>query len=123
MKYLINTKNYCTFETFEVNKLPGRTYFIPYPNRAQADAAAPKEKRYASEKVQCLNGVWDFKFYPRPAELAPVLDTEQIGTYCIEALTELFQTGRSNSYYTVDLHSISTEDLQGEAASSEGGAE
>ena len=51
------------------------------------------------------------------------MDTEQIGTYCIEALTEFFQTGRSNSYYTVDLHSISTEDLQGEAASSEGGAE
>ena len=68
MKYTLNKTNYCTFETFEVNKLPGRSYFIPYPSRAEADAVSAKEKRYASEKVLCLNGTWDFKFYPRPKE-------------------------------------------------------
>lgn len=45
MKYPLNTENYHTFEIFEVNKLPPRSYFIPYPDRAGADAAAPKEKR------------------------------------------------------------------------------
>lgn len=75
MKYQINTSNYCTFPVFEVNKLPARSYFIPYPDRAGADAVALKEKRYRSAKVTCLNGQWDFKFYPRPSELPAALDT------------------------------------------------
>lgn len=78
MKYKINSSNYHTFSIFKVNKLPARSYFIPYSNRAGADAAAPKEKRYKSTKVLCLNGEWDFKFYPRPAELPAVLDTETV---------------------------------------------
>ena len=76
MKYQINMTNYCTFHTFEINKLPARSYFIPYPDRAGADAVSLKEKRYSSPKVVCLNGDWDFKFYPRPAELPEVLDTD-----------------------------------------------
>lgn len=78
MRYQININNYHTFSIFEVNKLPARSYFIPYPNRAEADAVAPKQKRYASSKVLCLNGQWDFKFYPRPAEVPTVLDTEKV---------------------------------------------
>lgn len=77
MKYQLNTSNYHTFPIFEVNKLPARSYFIPYPDRAGADAVALKEKRYASSKVVCLNGEWDFKFYPRPAELPGTLDTDK----------------------------------------------
>ena len=78
MKYVLNTTNYYTFDLFEANKLPGRTYFIPYPTRAQADAVTPLEKRYRSEKVVCLNGDWDFKFYPVPSELPKELDTDSI---------------------------------------------
>ena len=77
MKYTLNSSNYCDFYTFEVNKLPGRSYFIPYPDRAAADAVLPKEKRYRSEKVLCLNGEWDFQFYPFPDELPEVLDTDK----------------------------------------------
>ena len=78
MKYVLNTTNYYTFDLFEANKLPGRTYFIPYPTRAQADAVTPLEKRYRSEKVVCLNGDWDFKFYPVPSELPKELDTDSV---------------------------------------------
>ena len=78
MKYQLHTGNYHTFSIFEVNKLPARSYFIPYPDRAGADAAAPKEKRYNSSKVLCLNGRWDFRFYPRPAEIPAVLDTDAV---------------------------------------------
>ena len=78
MKYKINNTNYCDFATIELNKLHGRTYFIPYPTRAEACAVEPKEKRYKSEKVICLNGDWDFKFFPKPAELPDVLDTDSI---------------------------------------------
>ncbi len=79
MKYQINKTNYCTFEVFADHKMDGRTYFIPYPDRASADAITDlKKKRYSSPKVTCLNGVWDFKFYPKPIELPDVLDTDAI---------------------------------------------
>ena len=76
MKYQLDQKNYHTFEIYEIGKLAPRSYFIPYPDRAQADAAEPLKKRYSSSKVLCLNGEWDFKFYPRPAEVPAVFDTE-----------------------------------------------
>ena len=78
MKYTLNKTNYHDFAVYEWNKLPGRSYFIPYPTRALADKVTPKEKRYSSSKVQCLNGEWDFKFYPLPAELPDELDTDEI---------------------------------------------
>ncbi len=78
MKYRLNTTNYHDFSVCEIGRLPARSYFIPYPDRASADAVAPKEKRYRSEKVLCLNGEWDFKFYPRPLELPTVFDTERV---------------------------------------------
>ena len=76
MRYLINKKNYCDFSLWRENALPARSYFIPYPSREEADHVPPKEKRYSSSKVQCLNGTWDFKFYPRPAEVPDVFDTD-----------------------------------------------
>lgn len=78
MKYKLNTTNYHDFDTIEVNKLEGRSYFIPYSSKEAADAVLPKEKRYASEKVLCLNGEWDFKFYPQPALMPTVLNTDMI---------------------------------------------
>ena len=78
MLYKVNKTNYCDFSVYEVNRLEPRSYFIPYPDRAQADAVSGREKRYASPKVKCLNGDWDFKFYARPAELPDVIDTDRI---------------------------------------------
>ena len=78
MKYLLNKNNYHDFSVYQINRLPARSYFIPYPTREKADAVKPKEKRYRSSKVQCLNGMWDFKFYAKPAELPEVLDTDQV---------------------------------------------
>lgn len=78
MKYTLNKTNYHNFATYELNKLPARSYFIPYPERVQADAVTSKQKRYQSSKVQCLNGEWDFKFYPIPKELPDTLDTGKV---------------------------------------------
>ena len=78
MVYRINNTNYCDFEVFEDNKLAPRSYFIPYPDRKSADEVKGSEKRYGSPKVICLNGEWDFRFYPRPAELPEVLDTDSL---------------------------------------------
>lgn len=38
-----------------------------------------------------------------------MMDTKQIGTYSVEALTEYLQEGHSNSYYTVDLNFITKD--------------
>ncbi len=78
MRYRINKSNYCAFPLYEVNKLPARSYFIPYPDRENADAVTLKEKRYSSPKVLCLNGEWDFRFYPRPAAIPDEADTDTI---------------------------------------------
>lgn len=78
MKYQINKTNYHTFTIFEDNKLPGRSYFIPYLNKEESNRYSPLEKRYKSSKVVCLNGDWDFKFYPLPKELPDVLDTDSV---------------------------------------------
>ena len=78
MKYCINKENYHDFKTISVNRLEARSYFIPYPDRLKADKAEGKDRRYSSPKVICLNGDWDFRFYPRPSELPDVLDTDEI---------------------------------------------
>ena len=78
MRYRINKTNYCDFDVFEDNKLAPRSYFIPYPDRESADKVSGKEKRYKSPKVICLNGDWDFKFFPNPSQLPDLLDTDTI---------------------------------------------
>jgi len=78
MQYRINKQNYHTFEIFEINKLAPRSYFIPFSTREKADAATVSTKRYTSDRVVCLNGDWDFKFYPLPKELPDVLDTDAV---------------------------------------------
>ena len=77
MKYSINRENYHRFDILEIGKLPARSYFIPFADRSGADRVTVAEKRYASTKVRCLNGQWDFRFYPKPKELPLILDTEQ----------------------------------------------
>ena len=78
MKYQINTTNYHTFHIFELNKLAPRSYFIPFSSRKAADEVSDREKRYASDKVVCLNGQWDFAFYANPKDLPKRLDTETV---------------------------------------------
>ncbi len=76
MLYRINKTNYCDFNVFEDNRLAPRSYFIPYPDRKSADEVTGREKRYRSPKVVCLNGEWDFRFYPKPSQLPDQLDTD-----------------------------------------------
>ena len=78
MKYILDRQNYHRFDVMAINKLPRRSYFIPFSTRKRAAAAVTEEKRYSSDKVRCLSGAWDFRFYPRPAELPDVLDTDAV---------------------------------------------
>lgn len=76
-RYQINKENYHRFDIMEINKLAPRSYFIPFATKQEADAATLKTKRYTSSKVRVLSGEWDFKFYPVPANVPDVLDTDQ----------------------------------------------
>ena len=78
MKYNVNKTNYHDFSIIEQNRLPARSYFIPYPDMESAASVSAAEKRYSSPKVVCLNGEWDFRFYDMPAELPDVLDTDKL---------------------------------------------
>ena len=75
MDVTVNKSNYSAFDVLEICKLPPRSFFIPYPDAESAEKVSLKEKRYASSKVQCLNGEWDFHFYPLPGEIPDVLKT------------------------------------------------
>ena len=77
MRYRIDRENYHRFDVVERNKLPPRSYFIPFFTREGAKTDL-LDKRYRSRKVRCLSGLWDFRFYPRPALLPEILDTENV---------------------------------------------
>lgn len=99
MKYQINRENYHRFDIQALGKLPPRSYFIPFAARADADSAGLKEKRYVSSKVRCLNGDWDFKFYPQPAKMPEVLDTDQIWFDVIDVPSCWQFRGYANPFY------------------------
>ncbi len=77
MRYKIDREHYHRFDILQLNKLPGRSYFIPFSDRDKAEKASTLKKRYVSDKVTCLNGIWDFKFYHKPSLLPLILDTEE----------------------------------------------
>ncbi len=76
MLYELDRSHYHGFGTIELNKLQPRAYLIPFPSRQAALGLTLAQKRYASGKVLCLNGQWDFLFYPKPKALPRLLDTE-----------------------------------------------
>ncbi len=79
MLYGIHTKNYSDFSVFEKNKLPSRTYFIPYSSKKKADQVKDiKEFRYSSDKVAVLNGEWDFAYFDNPKALPNILNTDKV---------------------------------------------
>ena len=69
MQYRLQGQYYSDFNTIDVDRLPGRSYFIPYPSRAAQEGIPLLEKRYRSALVKCLNGDWDFNYYDNPNDL------------------------------------------------------
>lgn len=78
MKYKWKLNNYCTFSTFEINRLKPRNYFVPYPNKESAQGIDIKEYRYKSPLVHILNGDWDFRFYPNPNDFPDEIDSNAV---------------------------------------------
>lgn len=76
MNYNTKRNNFSNFKVFKDNRLVGRAYFIPFSTEAKAQSATIANKRYVSDKVKCLNGEWDFKYFSRVQDLPKVLDTD-----------------------------------------------
>lgn len=77
MLYNLKNKNYYTFKIFQVDKLDPRSYYIPFSTKEKADAATISEARYCSDKVQCLNGKWDFIYYQHDGKLPKHFETDK----------------------------------------------
>ncbi len=76
--YQMNKTNYHDLNIYEVNKLPARSYFIPYETREAEQGVDLLKKRYQSRKVTCLNGDWNFKFYANPKDFPDTLDVANV---------------------------------------------
>ena len=78
MQYKLQSQYYSDFSTIDVNRLDGRSYFIPYPSRKAEQGIPLDEKRYRSPLVKCLNGDWDFNYYDDPNELPLEFDSDNL---------------------------------------------
>ncbi len=78
MKYTVNKTNFKDFSVFEVNKLPGRAYIIPYSDKAALAKTPFKKERSSSDLVRLLSGQWDFHYYASNADLPDKIDTDKL---------------------------------------------
>ncbi|MGN0523197.1 MAG: glycoside hydrolase family 2 TIM barrel-domain containing protein [Eubacterium sp.] len=76
MKYNINKKIHADFSVFEENKLPARSYFIPFSNENELEKTDYKNERYCSDRIVLLSGEWDFLYFDRLSKLANSFDTD-----------------------------------------------
>ena len=60
MQYSVHRKLHTDFSVFEENKLPARSYFIPFSTAEKVHASDYKTERYTSDRVLLLSGEWDF---------------------------------------------------------------
>lgn len=100
MRYHISHENYQDFSVFQENKLPPRAYFIPFESREKAMDTPLLEERYRSGKVRCLNGTWDFCYYPRAVDIPEELSTEELSFDRIPVPSMWQYLGYEKPYYT-----------------------
>lgn len=65
MNYKIRKNLHTDFSIFEENKLPERSYFIPFSNACEISKTDYKNERYLSDRVTVLSGEWDFAYYEK----------------------------------------------------------
>lgn len=78
MLYNIRRNNYRDFKVINDNRLKGRGYFIPFSDESKARKVDLLNQRYSSDRVICLNGEWDFVYFPKIDEVPRSFDTESI---------------------------------------------
>ncbi len=99
MKYIINKTNYNDFSVFEINKLEGRAYAIPYSSVEKLKKTPFKKERTSSDMVKVLSGKWDFKYYSSNKDLPENLDTDTIEFNKVKVPSTWQRTGYEQPAY------------------------
>ncbi len=99
MKYIINKDNFRNFDVVEINKLPKRAYFIPYPTKELLNNQTILTTRYSSPMVDVLNGEWDFVYYEKESNVPTELDTDSITFDKVTVPSTWQRTGYRNPCY------------------------
>lgn len=77
MKYTVNKTNYNDFSVYEINKLAGRGYAIPYSSKEVLRKISFKKERTSSDIVKVLSGKWQFRYYKSRNDVPDVIDTDK----------------------------------------------
>ena len=93
MKYTVNKTNYNDFSVFEINKLSGRGYSIPYSSKDELKKTSFKKERGSSDIVKLLSGNWQFRFYKSTKDLPDVIDTEKEAFQTVKVPSTWQRTG------------------------------
>ncbi len=99
MRYVINRENFRKFEIREINKLPGRTYFIPYSSKEGLEDQTILSERYNSDMVMLLNGGWNFKYYEKDMLIPNELYTERVQFDTVQVPSTWARTGYREPCY------------------------
>ncbi|MGN1417888.1 MAG: glycoside hydrolase family 2 TIM barrel-domain containing protein, partial [Acutalibacteraceae bacterium] len=77
MKYKIKRNLHTDFSVFEENKLPARSYFIPFSSETALENSDYKNERYVSDRAIMLSGEWDFAYYKNLSGVPEPFDSEK----------------------------------------------
>ena len=99
MKYSINRTNYNDFSVYEINKLKGRGYAIPYSSVEVLKKTSLKKERTSSDMVKVLSGEWDFKYYSSNSNLPEILDSDATDFCKIKVPSTWQRTGFDSPAY------------------------
>lgn len=99
MKYSINRTNYNDFSVYEINKLEGRGYSIPYSSVDTLKKVSLKKERTSSDIVRVLSGKWDFKYFSSNNELPEILDTDSVKFDTVKVPSTWQRTGYDSPAY------------------------
>ncbi len=76
MIYSISRKLHTDFNIFEKNKLPARSWFIPFSCDDTLAESDYKNERYVSDRVLMLSGEWDFKYFSKLSDIPESFDSD-----------------------------------------------
>ena len=78
MIYDISRKLHSDFSLFEENKLPARSWFIPFSCKEVLEKSNYKNERYLSDRIQMLSGEWDFAYFSKLSDIPEKFSTESV---------------------------------------------
>ncbi len=93
MKYTLNKTNFNDFSVYEINKLEGRGYSIPYSSKETLKKTSFKKERTSSDIVKVLSGKWQFRYYDTNKSLPDIIDTDNVDFDTVKVPSTWQRTG------------------------------